>query len=246
MAFCLCSCNTYRQNILFTTEEDVIPERFNTALYDAEKNYVFQPNDYLSLEVFTNKGERIIDPDFELLPEGQGNQTQNRPNPDYLIQENGIVELPLIGEIKLAGLTLSEANELLSEEFAAFYKDPYVLTQYLNKRVIVLGATGGKVIPFVNENYNLLEVLALAGGLDNNAKGGNIRVIRGDLADPEVRIIDLNTIDGLKAASLDIFPGDVVYVEPIRRVVSESIRDFAPVLSAVSSVLTLIIVIQNL
>ena len=112
----------------------------------------------------------------------------------------------------------------------------------MNKRVIVLGAPGGQVIPLVNENIHLVEVLALAKGVDNLAKAHNIRVLRGD----QVLVADLSTIDGYLKSNVLIEHGDIVYVEPVRRPVSEAFRDYLPVLTALTSLTTLIVVIAGL
>jgi polysaccharide export outer membrane protein len=216
------------------------------AATEAERNYVIQEDDYLNVEVYTNKGERIIDPNFELLEQQGGNmQSRGRPNPSYLVNAGGYVKLPIIDTVKLQGLTLLQADRYLEGLYDVYYIDAFVITRYINKRVIILGATGGQVIPLTNENMSLLEVLALAGGLSNMAKGNNIRLIRGDLDDPMVQIIDLTTIDGMRRAELNMLPGDIIYVEPVRRVFIESFRDVAPVISLLASFVTLFYVIQN-
>jgi polysaccharide export outer membrane protein len=210
-------------------------------LTDAEKNYVIQKNDYLKLEVYTNEGERIIDPDLRLLKDVPV-QTNTRPALNYLIDAAGIARFPMIGEIKLEGLTIRQAEEILQKEYARFYEQPFVVLTYQNKRVIVLGAPGGQVIPLTHETMRLVEVLALAKGVSNDAKANNIRIMRGD----QVFVADLSTFEGYKKNNLIMAPGDVVYVEPIRRPLVESLRDYAPVLSVVTSLTTLIIVIVNL
>lgn len=243
----LSSCQSYKQNLLFQTNGDVQSGKIKSAALAAEKGYVIQKNDYLKIEVYTNKGERIIDPDFELLKDGgaQANIQNSRPKPNYLVQETGMVKLPMVGMVKVEGLTLQEADVLLQKLFSASYQDPFVITKYNNKRVIVLGATGGQVIPLLNESTSILEVLALAGGLDNSAKGHNIRLIRGKLNKPEVYVIDLSTISGMSQTVKSVQPGDIIYIEPVRRPVTESIRDIAPIISVITSTLALIIAFRS-
>ncbi|MEO0334740.1 MAG: polysaccharide export protein EpsE, partial [Bacteroidota bacterium] len=115
-----------------------------------------------------------------------------------------------------------------------------------NKRVVVLGGLGGQVIPLTNENMSLIEVLALAGGVSQGSRTDNIRLIRGDLDDPEVRIIDLSTIQGVKKASLKVMPGDIIYVQPVQRVASEALRDISPIFGLITSTLTLILLVTRL
>ncbi|CAN5394702.1 hypothetical protein BH23BAC1_BH23BAC1_14730 [soil metagenome] len=243
-SFCLCSCNAFRQNILFRTENYQVDERLRAAALEAEANYVIQKNDYLSIEVYTNKGERIIDPNMELMQ--QGAQFRQIEKPQYLVHNDGVVNLPIVGIVNIEGKTLFQAGRHLEDLYDEYYRDAYVLINFNNKRVIVLGAPGGQVIPLINENMNLVEVIALAGGVENTAKAGNIRLIRGDLNNPIVYVIDLTTVQGLKNYNLKVEPGDIIYIEPVRRVVTEAIREVAPILSILTSLLTLILVVQRI
>ncbi|MBK0401565.1 polysaccharide biosynthesis/export family protein [Adhaeribacter sp. BT258] len=244
----LWSCSVYRQNIMFRTDGDVNIEKMRASLATAEKNYVIQPNDYLDVRVYTNRGERILDPNGEILRSLSGGMIQNQieERPRFLVQSNGIVKLPMVDYVKVSGLTLLEADSLLQVMFTKFYKDVYVITKVLNNRIIVLGAPGGKVIPMTNDNMNLIEVLAAAGGVDKNGKVHNIRLIRGDLQNPSVQVINLATIEGMRKAALNVEPNDIVYVEPVRRVFLEALADYLPVFSAVTGVLTTYIVIKDL
>ena len=142
----------------------------------------------------------------------------------------------MVGALKLEGLTLRQAEEILQKEFEKYFKEPFVILSYSNKRVIVLGAPGGQVIPLPNQNINLTEVLALAKGLPNDSKAQNIRIFRGD----QVFVVDMSTIEGFKAGNLLIQPGDIIYIEPIRRPMSEGLRDYAGLFSLLVSLVTLV------
>lgn len=221
-----------------------VPEGFalKEQMDTAEKNYIIQRYDQLEVEVFTNKGEKIIDPDFRSGDTNQSGQSAPTVNPTYEIDVNGIAKFPMIGEVKLEGLTIRQAEEVLQQAYSKFYTDAYVVLRYTNKRVIVLGAPGGQVIPLTNENMHLVEVLALAKGLSNDAKSQNIRILRGD----QVYVADLSTFDGYVKNNIPIQSGDIVYVEPIRKPFSEGIRDYGPILSIITTLTTLIVVIVSL
>lgn len=209
---------------------------------EAERNYVIQKNDYLSIDVYTNGGERIIDPDYKLLKDIPNLNTTVLPDLKYLVNADGQAKFPMIDLIKVEGLTLLDAEALLQKEYAKFYEKPFVKLEYANKRVVVLGAVGGQVIPLANENMTLVEVLALAKGLPNDGKAHNIRVLRGE----QVFIADLSTIDGYRKNNVLMQHGDVLYVEPVRRPFAEGLRDYGPVLTLVTSFTTLIIVLIGL
>ncbi|MEJ7644064.1 MAG: polysaccharide biosynthesis/export family protein [Chryseolinea sp.] len=236
----LASCSSYKQNIMFQVPEGAVLEK---QVQDAEKNYTIQKNDILQLEVYTNKGERLIDPDLELVKnEGGQNAATSRVVPSYLVDINGTVKFPMIGALKLEGLKLREAEEILQKEYGLYYQGSFVILKHINKRVIVLGAPGGQVIPLANENMRLVEVLALAKGIGNDGKAQNIRVLRDD----KIFLTDLSTIDGYRENNMVMESGDIVYVEPVRRPFPEAVRDYGPIFSVMASLATLLVVIIGL
>jgi polysaccharide export outer membrane protein len=235
-----CGCGTYKQNVMFRVPSDFAAKQSAQAT-EATRNYVIQVNDNLKLDVYSNKGERIIDPNGELINDN-ANAAQNqavRVQPSYLVMTDGTAKFPMIDPVAIAGMTIREAEARLEAEYNKYYKECYVTLAFSNKRVIVLGSPGGQVIPLVNENVSVVEVIAMAKGIGNDGKAHNIRLIRGD----EVFLIDFSTIDGLKKGNMIVQPGDIVYVEPIRRPFSEGARDLAPVLSLTLSLATLIVLV---
>ena len=281
-ALFLGSCTASRiqqQNILFRTDGAgrIDTAKLRDVVNRAERNYLIQPNDYLEVHVYTNNGERILDPNGELVfgtPSGMtGGGGSNRQassggggavgsgarggggaqgSSEFLVQHDGVVKLPLVNYQRIAGLTLLQADSLLQVKYTEFYKDVFVTTRISNNRIIVMGATSGgsgQVITMNNDNMNLLEVLAAAGGIDGGSAGttgqsrvgraDNIRLIRGNLKNPQVQIIDLTTIDGMRRANLQVEPNDIVYVEPIRRPFYERLQEITPLFSLIGSLAAL-------
>ncbi|MEJ1239373.1 polysaccharide biosynthesis/export family protein [Chryseolinea sp. T2] len=236
VAFCAVSCATYKQNIMFKIEDPGVVQQ---QVAVAEKNYVIQKNDLLQLEVYTNNGERIIDPDLQLTKELGTTNLNSRVVPDYLVDVAGVAKFPMVGQIKIEGLRIREAEEILQKEYSKYYQGAFVILKYVNKRVIVLGSPGGQVIPLLNENMHLVEVLALAKGINNDGKAQNIRVLRNE----KVFLVDLSTFDGYLKNNIAIEPGDIVYVEPVRRPFFEGVRDYGILVSLATSISTLVLVI---
>jgi polysaccharide export outer membrane protein len=233
----LVSCGSYKQNLMFRVPEGT---KLQQQIASIEKNYAICKNDNLHLEVYTNKGERIVDPDFQLSKDGSTAVATENPK-NYLVDIKGIAKLPLVGEIKVEGLTLRQAEEILQKEFTKFYQDPYVVLSVNNRRVFVLGAPGGQVIPLINENTTLVEILAAAKGIEKNGKAHNIRVLRGD----QVFVADFSTFEGYTKSNMIIEPGDVVYVEPVRKPLSEGLQEYGPLISFIISIATLIVVLNQ-
>lgn len=262
------SCGSLKQNILFKTETAIRAEAFQASSSDVEQTYLIEPFDRVAVTVMTNKGERLIDPNREFeVGESVGlqganagnNQMMNQDNPNsfillpvttnntppssFLIDGQGLANLPMIGEVQLGGLSLKKATQLLESKYASFYEAPFVTIQYLNKRVILMGALGDKVVPLRNERMTLLEVLAIAGGFQEKAKPNNIRLIRGDLKEPAVQLINLSTVEGMKNASLHVQPNDIIYIEPRRRIDRETIGDLNSLITPFTTILTLVLTI---
>lgn len=243
---CLYSCRIYKSNIMFRTEYEYMVDSIRKAnLTSADKNFIIALNDYITIKVYTNKGERLIDPDYELMKTSPMNNQQIQ-EVRYLVRQNGKVFLPMVGDIKLAGYTIREADSILNVEYNKYYYDAFVNVKLANKRIVVLGALGGKVIPLENDNISVVEAIALYGGVSSDSKAQNIRLIRGDLKKPDVSIIDLSTIEGLKKATTNVEPNDIIYIEPVKRVLPQTLQDIYPIISVISSVLTLLVLFVTL
>jgi polysaccharide biosynthesis/export protein len=248
------ACNSYKQHILLQTKDERLPKKFAQAaagIERIEKNYVIQQNDFIEVRLYSNKGENLIDfniPKPGAVAGAANAQGQTQTPPRFMVEDDGSVRLPQVGTIRLAGYQLRQADSLLEAAYNNFYVDPFVNVRFVSKRVVVLGATTNQVVPLTNENMNLFEVLALCGGIGANGKAQNIRLVRGDLHNPEVHLINLSTIEGMSKANLIVQPNDIIYIEPIRRPLRETAADISPILSLVGtlvSVVSLLIFVSN-
>src|SRR5688572_17207541 len=116
------SCRSYNQNIMFRGEGSINLDKLKQSLANVERNYVIQPNDYLDVRVYTNKGERIFDPNGELpfgAPGGggginrgatqrggsrnTGGQNNQFGNTQFLVQYDGTLKLPMVDYVKVTG-----------------------------------------------------------------------------------------------------------------------------------------------
>jgi len=236
---------------MFETDVEYINDSIQAILDQPDHTMKIADNDYISVMVYTAKGEKLIDPDNQLSkvtsPDMKASQGANVTK--YQVKIDGKATLPMIGEVYLRGYTCKQADSLLTIAYSKYYIDSYVLTKMLNKRVIVFGPMGGKVINIDNDNISIIEAIALynstgsAGGSNSYSKMNKVRVIRGDLKNPHVQIIDLQTIVGMKQASLALLPGDIIYMEPQRKVLTEAMNDFIPLLTTVTTLLTLAILL---
>lgn len=249
--FVLSSCGGHYKHVMFQVDEDNA-EMLSKSVQKANESYVLKANDKFSLRVYTNKGELILDPNKQFSKSLDVSlEVVNEEKVIYDVLPNGTAYLPVLGSINVAGYTVSQLDSLLNNLYSnTAYNDAFVVTKVENNRVIVLGGGAanqkqGAVIPLENNNMNLIEVIALAGGMPQYNKSSNIRLIRGDLKNPSVQLIDLSTIEGMMQANLEVQPNDIIYIEPVKRVLPETFKEVSPVLGAVTSLATLIFIVTR-
>lgn len=132
-----------------------------------------------------------------------------------LVTANGTLRLPLIGVQKVVGMTEDEAADFLMTKYQKYLRNPYVTVEITNQRVFVLGEVMHPgVVQVTNGTMNLVEAIARTGDMTNYADRTRIKVLRGDLRNPEVRVIDLTEMSTIRVSSLFLRPNDIVYIEP--------------------------------
>jgi polysaccharide export outer membrane protein len=238
------SCRIFDPSVMLRTKRNYDYAQGSDTL---KRNYILQPGDIINFRLFSNQGFKIID--LTSLDEGTRiNANNNQNNFIYLIEVNGQINLPIIGRVDIAGLNLKEAELFLEEKYSNYYNDPYVMLQVNNRRMIVFPGTGGdaRVIGLENEYTSIIEALALAGGISNGGKAHRVKLIRGNLKDPEIYELDLSTAEGLKEANLYyVRANDIIYVQPSYFAGKQILSSTAQVLGVVSSlILTYFLIVQ--
>lgn len=219
------SCGILNSNEMFKT-----PPNFNYSSFkQSEKEYKIQPYDKLDIKIYFNNGANLV--------ELQQNVNQNPM--EYNVEHDGLVKLPELGRVQIAGMTIRQAEEFLELKYKEFFVDPFVKISVTNKRIIVFsnGSSSGKVITLKNENYTIIEALAESGGISDFTKSYKIKLIRGDLNNPDVYLFNLKNISAMKEQNFILQANDIIYVESRPRYASKILTEITPYLSLLSSAL---------
>jgi len=134
-----------------------------------------------------------------------------------LVDTSGNIVLPLIGKIKIAGLSQSKAADKITNRYKKYMNSPAVYVEVLNKRLFVLGEVKKPgVIDIDKEKMTLFEALAHAGDLTDSALRDEIMILsnRANGKGMQLRKVDLTNFDKMNYASLMLRPNDIVYVKP--------------------------------
>ncbi len=182
-----------------------------------------QPDDLLSIIVAAENPEVTLP--FN-LPQIQGNYelsaSQNNIK-TYLIDNDGFIDFPVVGKLKIGGLNRTQAIAKLTEMISLYIENPILNLRILNFKVSVLGEVtkpGAYTIP--SERITLLEALSLAGDLSIYGKRDNILVIHEKEGIKTYTRVDLTKIDILNLSNYYLSQNDIIFVEPNKTKINTS------------------------
>lgn len=199
----LSSCITnkdkkYLQEDMYSAYELEVFEQYRLRIND-EVNY------YL---ITTNKESQ------ELFNSGMsGGSSVSRNFVAYRIYEDGTIHLPFIGQVEIVGLTVREAQNLLTDKFAAIVPDARIRLSLVNNYFYVLGDGGKGQYYMYKENLNIFQALAMAGDISGMGDKQNIKVIRkGNDGTDIIKTFDLRKKSIVESEFYYVRPNDVIYV----------------------------------
>lgn len=222
------SCKVFRPNLMLKTPKDFTYDKLVDSL--SRLDYRIAKNDILLFRLYPNNGFKLIN----LASENNNNLFRN--DIEVTVESTDSVRMPGLGRIKIAGLTIKEAEKLLQEKYADFYVEPFVFLKVNNRRVIVFPGNGGlaKVLPIVNNNTTVMEAIASAGGIVDDGKAYKVKLIRNNpdpLKKPQVYLMDLSHVDGILAGQSIVQAGDIIYVEPRYKPLATFSKEVAPIIT---------------
>lgn len=220
----LYSCSSTKEMILLQQDPPDVSkaQEATRSVPIQEKEYKIRPNDRLMLNVFSLTDEKV-----NFIKE---------PQIEKLVDFRGQIELPVIGNVTLAGLTLKQAEDTIKRVASDYLRSPSVTIKLMNFQVTVIGEVLRQGVVLVPDpNINLLEAIGQAGGFSENANRQTIRIVRNE--GKSAKIYPINLLDQNSMSSKNFFlePNDVILVNP-RKVLSNQQNR----LSTISLVLTLV------
>jgi len=164
----------------------------------------------------------------------------------YLIDSNGNIEFPVLGTLKIGGLTRTQATEMLKTKLTEYIKSPIVNIRLANFTIVVLGAVNKPgTFTIQDERITLPEALGLAGDLTIYGKRDNIFLIREIDGEKRFAKLDLTSINIVNSPLYYLSQNDVIYVEPNNARVKQS--TFNPnngvVISAIGTLATIVAIL---
>jgi polysaccharide export outer membrane protein len=215
------------------------------------EEYQITKDDKFNFYLYPNSGEKLIESISGTSTKGDNllynNNNSVIANFQYIVKGDGFVELPIIGNIKAEGLTLTQFQDSLKVKYSGQYNLPFIKVELTNQRCVIFSGQGSnaKIVPIVNNNTTLMEVIAQAGGIDSRGQAKLIKLMRRVKGKREVYLIDLSTIEGLTNTDMIVQGNDYIYIEPKADLAKETVKEIAPVISIISSVFVILRIIQT-
>lgn len=220
LLFVLAGCQSYKgvpylQNIKQTKE---VTGEGATSLYDAR----IMPKDLLTIVVSCPEEPELAEP-FNLTvatPIGNSGNKALTTQPvlqQYLVDNMGNVDFPVLGTLLLGGLTKSEAEQLIKNKLSPqFNKMPIVTVRMVNYKISVIGEVAHPgTFTISNEKVNILEALAMAGDMTIYGLRDNVKLIREDNGGKkEIVSLNLNDQNILHSPHYYMQQNDILYITP--------------------------------
>jgi len=215
------------------------------------EEYQITKDDKFNFYLYPNSGEKLIESISGTSTKGDNllynNNNSVIANFQYIVKGDGFVELPIIGNIKAEGLTLTQFQDSLKVKYSGQYNLPFIKVELTNQRCVIFSGQGSnaKIVPIVNNNTTLMEVIAQAGGIDSRGQAKLIKLMRRVKGKREVYLIDLSTIEGLTNTDMIVQGNDYIYVDYKPRIASSIFREVGPWLSLATTSLAVIAIFSK-
>lgn len=158
----------------------------------------------------------------------------------YRVDSNGDISFPVLGKLHVAGMTLPQISEMIRQRIISgnYIKDPIVTVEFTNFHYTVLGAAGHNgTFACDGDRVTILEAIAQAGDLAENADLGKIAVIREDGTTRKIHTVDIRSSDIFNSPVFYLAQNDIIYVRP-KKPKSEEKTNFLQWLTVALSVVT--------
>ena len=213
----LASCTSYK-NVPYMQEIEAVNRAVQQETpYDAR----IMPKDLLTITVNTSDPQASAP--FNLTTQTpynvaqQNSVTSQAALQQYLVDNSGSIDFPVIGRLKVGGLTKSEAEELIRGKLLPYLKEtPIVTVRMTNYKISVLGEVSKPgTFTVSNEKVNVLEALAMAGDMTVYGVRDNVKLIREDaFGKQQIIPLDLNRADIVLSPYYYLQQNDIIYVTP--------------------------------
>ena|ERR1700733_9041649 len=204
---------------------------------------LIQPNDILSVTIITIDPTTSVPVNQASIMPVSASSTASPTAPGLvaglLVDKNGNISLPILGTVKVGGLTTAQAKQSVKTEADKYYKETDVQVRFVNFSVTVIGEVmhpSTFVVP--NERVSVLDAIGMAGDMTVYGRRENVMIIRDINGKKEVARLDLNSSNIFQSPYFYLRQNDVVYVEPNKSKAIQADAEQTRIITIAASILT--------
>jgi polysaccharide export outer membrane protein len=220
--------------------QDINTKKITRAIDELNNDYLIQPGDEISIKLYTRHGAQLMEAVRTNVTNSQEAGQQGSQS-TYIVSNEGIIKLPILGELVVDSLTESRLKELLEKKFEGNYIQPFVQLRVENRRVFLFKGNTASVVQLNRTPTSIFEVIAKSGGLERQHSSAEILIIRGDLKQPTIYKVNLQTFQGMRNSEIYLQSKDIVYIPEKQRKLYNSMQDIAPIVTTPLAILSGII-----
>lgn len=245
-SFSTSSCVRYPELVSLAPINDSIPPEVIENFVDLK----IVPQDLLSIQISSYPPETAAPFNINQNIGNVGN-IQNLQGlglfSGYLVDNEGNIDFPTLGTIKVAGLTTREIKNEIIEKLRPYLTEPVVNVRIINFKVTVSGEVNRPgTVAITNQRITILEAVGLAGDFTNYANRANVLVTREEGGIRKYARLNLQSPEVFQSPYFYLQQNDYVYVEPIKARVATVADPFSRALSFGSAALSLVTIIVTL
>jgi len=231
------SCITTHQTNYLQKPKNFIPSYKDTISY---QDYRLKVDDRLYVQVYSTdeKTNTLFNGSgsmgMQMMSAGGSGSNESMDLYTYIVQPNGSIVFPLIGEVNVVNKTLRETKELLELSIKPILEINSVDVRMVGRSFSVIGSGKSGRFSFPKEKVNIYQALAIAGDFGTFTDRSKIRILRQTKDGTQIKTFDIRSVDIINSEFYYLQPDDIIFLQPMK----EQFFGISTFWAAVSTVIT--------
>lgn len=235
--------------IRYILDKNEVFEKTNEYANKAPE-YLIQKQDILYIKISSTNKEinEYFEIDTRQIYGNSGGQGSSFYLRGFTVNDTGYVNIPVLGALYVESKTIEEVQELVQKKTDEHLNNAIAKVKLVSFYLTFLGEVKGEgKITVMQDEINILDAIALAGGISDYGNKQNVLVVRQTNEGTKTFRVDLTKRQLLESEKFYLLPNDIIIVEPLKNKSFQlGVRDYSLILSTVTSTITMVLLVINL
>lgn len=239
------SC-AFKKDVIYYQNMDALQIKQNVSSYEVK----IQPDDLLMIIVSAEDAEAAIPFNLKTYSMSSNHKLEIAHSSEtiqqYLVDEHGIIDFPILGKLQVGGFTRTELLQLLKNKISLYVKNPLINLRITNFKISIQGEVNlPGTFSIASERVTVLEALSMAKDLTIYGKRKNILIIRENNGVKSFNRVDITNLDFINSPFYYLAQNDIIYVEPNKTKINSSVvgSSTSVLISAISILMSIYVLI---